>query len=249
MSDRLCRHEPPCEAPALPRAQFCAEHIGVSHRCRRTRSVEGKEQRCKKYALPGLTICEKHGGRLPSNAAISARTKPLTAMQRFVRPRAGSTSYADAFDEEFRRTLGRIDWLNEAIAGLGDSDDPDEEESASNDYSALIWGQTKREEIGAGPEPGTNTTYEARVHILEDMLRWERKHLLDIEKIAIGAGLEQQRLDMLKTYAARTATIMANALETLGLDIHDPKVLAALQAARGVDLPDQDIIDVEAIEA
>jgi hypothetical protein len=246
MKERQCRHEPVCNALAMDRAQFCEAHIGEAHRCTRTRTIEGKEQRCKKWARPGLVVCEKHGGRFPSSVAQMERAKGLTAMQRFVRPREGQVSYADAFDEEFRRTLGRIEWLNEAIAGLGDSDV--DEEGDGEDYSALIWGKTKQEEIGAGEEPGTNVTYEARVHILEDMLRWERKHLLDIEKIAIGAGLEQQRLDMLKTYAARTATIMANALEALGLDIHDPKVLAALQAARGVDLPDHDIIDVEAIE-
>lgn len=238
-----CQHDP-CTAPPLDRAAFCGDHIGVSHRCNRTREVEGVMQRCKKQAMMGLLVCEKHGGRFPNNKAQSERSKVLTVMQRFVKPRAAGTTLAEGFTEEFLRTLGRIDWLEEAISGLGSDEDPE-------DYSNLIWGKSKAEEIGAGSgadfTPGTNTTYEAKVHVLEEMLRWERVHLLNVEKLGIGAGLEQQRLDMMKTYASRVATILEGALDALGLDKHDPKVVAALNAAHRAAQPDEAIIRVEQI--
>jgi hypothetical protein len=174
--------------------------------------------------------------------AQSQRARGLTAMQRFVRPREAGVTLAEAFTDEFLRTLGRISWLQEAIANLGDPDDPD-------DYEALIWGRTKHDSNVGGAEGGSNDTYEARIHVLEDMLRWERVHLLNIEKLGIGAGLEQQRLDMMKTYAARVTTILENALDALGLDKHDPKVIAALNAAHVAEQPEKPILRVEQIAA
>jgi hypothetical protein len=229
---KLCK-DPTCERRALDQAVYCEVHVGVTRRCKKTREVNGRQQRCKAQAMVGLDVCVKHGGSFPQSKALSERSKVLTTMQRFIRPYEGELTLVSAFEEEFRRTVGRIHWLNEQIGLLSSEKD-------------LIWGLTKKEVIGAGEEPGTNKTYEAKVHILEEMLRWERVHLLNIEKLGIGAGLEQQRLDMLKTYSSRLETLVSNAFEALGLDVRDPKVLAALKLVSG---PSEPIIDVEAIEA
>lgn len=224
-----------CEAPPLDQAIFCGAHVGKRRRCLRVRSVEGVEQRCKKQALIGLLTCEKHGGRFPQSAAQSRRAVALTAMQRFVKPYEGVLNPISAFEGEFRRCLGRIAWYDEQLGLLASADD-------------LIWGQTKEENIGAGEYVGTNTTYEARVNILEEMQRWERKHLLDLEKVWINAGLERERLDLLRTYAARTFDLTKQALDALDIDTDDPKVRDILARVFMGDSPQSGpIIDVQQI--
>lgn len=208
-----CRHEN-CEEMPPRGAIFCVEHLSTPHRCKKTRNVEGRTQRCKKTAMHGLEYCDRHGGLLPSNKAISERTKPLTAMQRFVRPYEGRLDLMDAFEAEYRRTLGRIAWYDEQLAGLKRKKD-------------LVWGVTKYESAG-GFEGAPNRTYEARVNILEEMQRWERKHLLDLTKVGLAAGIEQQRLDMLGTYISQVQGMMQRVLEHVGLDMADPKVKEAI---------------------
>ena len=155
-------------------------------------------------------------------------------MQRFVRPYEGDLNPITAFEMEFRRTLGRIAWYDEQLALLASEED-------------LIWGRTKKERIGAGEFTGVNTTYEARVNILEEMQRWERKHLLDLEKVWINAGLEQERLSMLKAYSTRVRTYIERAFEALGLDLSDPRVLDALKhvSDEGPIVPPIDIKQIE----
>jgi hypothetical protein len=231
---KTCK-DPSCERPALDQAVYCGEHVGERRRCKKTRVIEGRTQRCKKPALIGLDVCEKHGGRFPQSQALSQRSKALTVMQRFVRPFEGDLNPISAFEMEFRRTLGRIAWYDEALAALGDEKD-------------LIWGLTKHER-------GTNAeglisvkTYEARVNILEEMQRWERKHLVDLEKVWIGAGLEQRRLDLLSTYVGQVQKMVERAFEHMGLDMSDPRVKEAILAVNPDDPMHLPHIDVDAIE-
>lgn len=234
-SQKQCK-EPSCEAWALDQAVYCAAHVGKRRRCKFRRSVDGIEQRCKKQALIGLDVCERHGGRFPQSQALSQRSKALSVMQRFVKPYEGVLNPINAFEMEFRRTLGRIAWYDEQLSLLSSEED-------------LIWGLTKQEDIGAGEFTGTNTIYEARANILEEMQRWERKHLLDLEKVWIGAGLERERLDLLRVYANRTFELTKNALEALGIDTDDPKVREVLAGVfLGTEAPHVPHIDVEAIE-
>jgi hypothetical protein len=209
-----CSHDG-CERPRLDGAIFCGEHVGVRHRCRRKRLIDGKEQRCKKQALVGLLYCEKHGGRFPQSQAQSERAIVFTAMQRFVVPYEGPLNPVGGFEMLFRMCLGKIAWYSEQIALIPDAKD-------------LIWGVTKQENIGAGEFAGVNTTYEARVHLLEELQFRERKHLLELEKVWIGQGLERERLDLLRVYANKTFDLVKQALEALDIDTDDPKVRETL---------------------
>lgn len=214
---KVCRHEG-CQAAPVDQAIYCATHLSVPHRCKVTRELDGKTQRCKKSAMLGLEVCYHHGGRFPGNRTRSAKAKTLTAMQRFVRPYEGDLDPISAFEMEFRRTMGRIAWYDEQLAALADAKD-------------LVWGQTKEEETTAGEYPGTTLTYEAKANIFEEMQRWERGHLLNMEKIWIGAGLEQQKISLLQTYAEKAMALTENALKALGLDTDDPKVREVMFAA------------------
>lgn len=197
-----CRHDG-CTRPPLDQAIFCGEHIGATHKCKATKPGTDGKVRCKKYALAGLDVCERHGGRFPYAKKQSARSKALTKMQRFVKPYEGELDPVGALEMEFRRCLGRIAWLDEEIGNLQVED--------------LTWGKTKHESAG-GFEGAPSTTYEARIHIYEEMQRWERKHLLEMEKLWIAAGIEKERLRLMESQVAWTFNKVVEAMRAMGID-------------------------------
>lgn len=207
--------EPGCEEPRLADADFCSRHLATPRRCKARRKSTG--ERCKAPAVKGLTVCVRHGGGTAASKAKSEHAKALTVMQRFVLPYEGDVDPISVFETEFRRTLGRIRWYDEQLALLASEED-------------LIWGRTKVERVGAGPEPGTNTTYEARVNLLEELQFKERRHLLDMEKVWISAGLEEKKLNLMKRYVDATYGKILKALTMLGLDAGDPRVREVLAA-------------------
>lgn len=211
-----CR-EPGCNRQPLDQAIFCGEHISKSRRCKATRAGSKGTQRCKKAAMYGLEVCATHGGSFPQAQAQSDRAVVLTQMQRFVRPFEGDLNPFTAFEMEMRRTLGRIAWYDEQLAALKDSKD-------------LIWGLTKEERIHAAEFTGTNKTYEARLHTLEEAQRWERRHFLDLEKVWLAAGFEREKIDLFKDQEARLLKVVMRAIKALGLDPDNDDVRMTLSA-------------------
>lgn len=207
-----------CERPRVQGALMCSVHLGEKRQCEgRVREVDPEtgavlsERQCKRSAKPGLTVCLHHGGGAAKLREVSDRTSALTAMERFVQPYDGPLDPVSAFENEFRRTYGRILWLEEQIAAL-------------EDEQALIWGLAKEEHVNAGEFPGTNTTYEARVNGFEEMLRWERKHFLELEKVWIRANLDEKRLNIMRDHITYTYTKVIETARALGHDPNDPLV-------------------------
>ncbi|MGH3504455.1 MAG: hypothetical protein ACRDQA_26685 [Nocardioidaceae bacterium] len=174
---------------------------------------------------------------MPAAKRKSEKAKALTDMQKFVKPYAGDADPITTFESEFRRTLGRIAWYDDQLSRLASADD-------------LIFGLTKEEQISAAEFPGTNSTYEARSHMLNELQFRERKHLLDLEKVWIGAKLDTERLNLMKRYVEGTYSRILNALERLGLDANDPKVRDTLALALTEDRAvDANEVNVPVLEA
>lgn len=214
-----------CDTPHLPGALFCGEHLSDYRQCTEMVKVSDpdtgevvEERRCRRPASKGLSVCEAHGGRAPRLKAISARTDALSAMQRFVRPYEGDLNPITAFEMEYRRTYGRILWLEQQIG-------------AFEDEKTLIWGLTKAERITASEFAGTNKTYEARIHVYEEMLRWERKHFLALTQTWIKANLKEQELTMMRGHIEYTYKKVMDVTRALGHDPADPAIHAVLEAA------------------
>lgn len=206
-----------CTNERVEGAYLCETHIGEKRRCEGVVHVKDETtgevietRQCKKSARPGLTVCASHGGSSPRSDVVVARSQALTAMQKFVEPYRGNLDPISVFEEEFRRTYGRIHWLEAQISEIREED--------------FIWGVTKEEHIGAAEFAGTNTTSEARVHIYEEMLWKERKHLLDMEKVWIGAKLEEKKLNSLHAHADWTWQLIIEAAKMLGHDPSEPEV-------------------------
>lgn len=229
-----CRHEG-CTTAPLDAAIFCARHIDAKRQCKATKAGSDPKIRCKKPALIGLEVCERHGGSFPQAQAQSDKAQSLATMARFTRPYEGDLNVLSAFEMEFRRTLGRIEWYDEQMMALKSAKD-------------LIWGQTKQEVGFDGEGHKDVKTYEARANILLDLQWRERKHLLDMEKVWIGAGLEQQRLDLMKSQVARFRSLLMRALDAIGVDTTDPAILERLGSVFEEGEPARPQIDVLQIE-
>lgn len=186
------------------------------------------KHRCKKPRMTGIEQCETHSGS--RQKAASAQAKVLTQMQKFVVPIAHDDPEADivyGFEMEYRRTVGRIRFCDEQIGKLASERE-------------MIFGLTKLEEKSATEWAGTDTTYEARINTWYVMQMGERKHLLEMQKIWIGAKLDAKRLEINQQYVIMLDQVITGSLKRLGLDAEDPQVrqiireeLLALPAGQG----------------
>lgn len=199
-----------CGEPRLRGAWLCAGHLGEGRQCEK---VKSNGEQCQNNARRGTTLCASHSGPRVELAAMKA--KALTRMQQFTTPYSGELDPLSAFEGEFRRTYGRILWLENEISQLEDDE--------------LIWGRTEEQVTDAGEFPGTTVTYAARIHQYEEMLRWERTHFLALEKLWIGAKLDSAKLARTQESAKRTFRKVTEMVAALGLELESPEVREALK--------------------
>jgi len=112
-------------------------------------------------------------------------------------------SPTDALLEEVRWTAGHVAWLRARVQEV--------------EQDALIWGRTKREDHGATEFPGINETEQAAPSVWLDLYQRERKHLLDVCKAAIGAGIEERRVRLAESQGALLASVIRAILDDLAL--------------------------------
>lgn len=176
------------------------------------------KERCKKRRMTGLRVCIKHGGSNGPAKDKSARAKSLAAMKRFVTPIPGEDIEANpivAFELEFRRTIARIRFFDEILAEL--------------DPSALGWGIAKETDVQSSEFTGTDTEKAAQVNIFYKMQLEERKRLVELIKIWIGAKLDVRKLQIEEQKVDALNTVVEKILSRLGHDTKDPVLRATVR--------------------
>lgn len=211
----ICRVEG-CEKPRVKTSFMCIEHLGQKRRCEGevcTYDTQGNltsQAQCKRSATPGNLTCAYHdGGRMSDKAKASkAKALQLSAINELIPPYEGSVNPFEVFEGEYRRTLAKIRFYENQIAGLQDA-------------QALVWGKTKVESTTVGEFPGTTITHEARINLFEELLWRERKHLLELNKVVFKGDIDDRRLSMMRTYVDATSRAMDELVRALGHDPHD----------------------------
>lgn len=172
-------------------------------RCKAKSSRTGDQ--CRKRPMRGQAVCGSHGGRSPiAKAAAERRLKEQearAAVTMFGLPR--EVDARDALLEEVYRTAGAVDWLTEKVRELA----PD----------AAVWGVTERTEKTATEFEGIDTTEAAAVNIWIELWQKERKHLVDVSKAAIAAGIEERRVRLAEQQGALLASVIKQILGDLDL--------------------------------
>lgn len=192
----------------------------VPQRCQgHIRGGERKGEDCTAWAIRGGNFCNKHGGALPNVKKSAARKRAQNTVERKVLmyglPR--DVAPAEALLEELQRTQGHVDWLHNVIMNIDTEDD-------------LIKGVV--EEVHRSGVADEANWDEERVATVENiwvrMYFRERKHLLDVAKTIMGLGLAQQMVHISKQQADTFDKAIVALVLTLGHDINDDRVRAAI---------------------
>ncbi len=150
---------------------------------------------------PGVGRCKLHGGATVSHrdAAVEDLARKAVATYGLAR----DIPAIDALLEEVHWTAGHVAWLRERVAEL----EPD----------ALVWGVTEESDQQATEFPGINTTRGAKPNVWLQLYREERKHLVDVTKAAISAGIEERRVKIAEAQGALLNGVIKRILARLDL--------------------------------
>lgn len=166
------------QAPGPAHGRWCEDH--GRWECTSPRS-RGRGT-CHGSAVADLDECRMHLGKKagPAIAGAKAMEAARQAVITYGLPR--DISAVDALLEEVRYTAGHVAWLRERVAELEQND--------------LVWGVTEETDTQASEFPGTNTTRAAKPNVWLQLYREERRHLVDVTKAAISAGIEERRVKL-----------------------------------------------------
>lgn len=156
-------------------------------------------QPCTGYAVRGATKCRMHLGRKASDViAVHEATKAVVTygLPITIDPR-------DALLEEVYRTAGAVAWLQERVESISPDD--------------LVWGKTEESDLQATEFPGVNVKREAKPNIWLDLYQRERKHLVEVCRVAIAAGIEERRVRLAEQMGSQLAAVIRAVLGGLGL--------------------------------
>ena len=160
---------------------------------------------CTKWPMKGQKVCATHGGSSPQAKAAAERriqaAQAEAAVVTFGLPR--EIDPRDALLEEVYRTAGAVDWLHQQIRALAPDD--------------VIWGKAEEVNKQGGEFPGLDVTHKAAVNIWVDLWQRERKHLMDVCKVAIAAGIEERKVRLAEQQGALLAGVIKSILGDLNL--------------------------------
>ena len=194
-----------CALWAVPGGTKCHSHGGVADKQKRPPALTeqcratSRQGRCGNRSIPGGAVCRFHGGRTPQVIEAAKKRVALTeARNQMVTlgiPVEGLDPY-DALMEEIARTAGHVRWLQGIVLGINPDD--------------LIWGKTE-EEHSTGFDDKNNydiTKHGAVPNIWMQLYQKEREHLVNVSKIAIGAGIAERQVKIAERQGDMIVKIM-----------------------------------------
>lgn len=176
---------------------------GRVHRFCKAHNREGLP--CGRGARDGMEVCKSHGGGNPQAVAKVAQRKAEEQAARDAR-NFGYPIEVDpkeALLSELHMTFGVVQWIREQVNTLGIED--------------IVWGTTKVEE---GVDRGDSTDLEiseAGINLWVQLWQKERKHLLDVTKACIAAGIEERRVRIAEQQGVLLASVVKAVLDRLAL--------------------------------
>lgn len=149
----------------------------------------------------GIGRCKLHGGNTPSHRHASERAMAESAVETFGLPR--EVDPRDALLEEVYRTAGAVDWLCTKVREL--------------DPSAVVWGLTERTDEGEKHKAAPNIWY--------DMWAKERRHLTEVCRVALQAGVEERKVELAQQQGQLLAGVIQAILGELNLTSEQQRLI------------------------
>lgn len=212
-------------------------------RCRGHHRATGRGQgrQCPRPALPGLTVCGKHGGGSPAARAKSERYRKEQVLAKAV-VRFGlrrDVTPAEALLEEVQYLSGTCQWLRETIdrellqqAPLdadGQADDwPDDDRA----WRRLTEGVQRREEKD-DPEKGTTVTTVTGpgVHPLWELYERAQDRLVKASSAALAAGVAERQVRLAESQGLMVAQAVRGILGGMLAGLRAQGLTPELEAA------------------
>lgn len=158
----------------------------------------------------GLGRCKRHGGASPSYLPELQRLAAIQAVETYGIP--VKTDPQTALEEELDRTAGHVAWLRIQVGDL-------EEDGLGGPV-----GSEGVNDVGVQMHP----RYEP--HLMLRLYKDERKHLAQVAKLCIDAGIEERRVKLAEAQGHLIAKAITGILKELGIDMSDPKVPKVVRA-------------------
>ncbi|WP_154402723.1 hypothetical protein [Nocardioides speluncae] len=151
-------------------------------------------------------MCRTHGGSAGQVKAAAERrqdqARAAAAVVTFGLPR--EVDPHGALLEELHRTAGAVAWLEYVVRDL--------------EQGEVVWGVTEKVRKGSGEHPGTDTTKAARPNVWVQLYQQERKHLVEVAKACVSAGIEERRVRLAESQGVMLAAVVRGVLDRLDLD-------------------------------
>lgn len=163
---------------------------------------------------PGIGRCKWHGGAAPNYDMKVQKLRAAAAVEEYGLPR--EIDPHDALLEELARTAGHVDWLRLQIANLQHTDAFDQNgqpiPDPNNKHSKLV--------TPIGGANGALPEYVANIWI--QMYNDERKHLVQVSKTCIQAGIEERKVRLAESQGQVIANVLREVLSQLDV-LTDPR--------------------------
>jgi len=157
-------------------------------RCRATNKKTGKQ--CGQWALRGTTVCRYHGGGAKHvRKAATKRDQLERVFDTYGLPR--EVDPHTALLEELHRTAGHVAWLGQIVVML------DTDEGKGKLLEKTMFGE----------QPA----------VWIKLLSQERKHLIDVAKACVAAGIAERQVKLAETQGQIIATVIQAVLTDLGV--------------------------------
>lgn len=150
---------------------------------------------------PGIGRCRKHGGNTPSHTANANRQQAENAVATYGLPQ--NIDPRDALLQEVHRTAGHVAWLGTLVAsldhgGVGYRTEPDAD--GQQIYIPLS-GLKQFDRAGKFEKPA----------VWVELYQAERRHLREVCRDAISAGIEERRVRL----AEQQGELLARAVQAI----------------------------------
>lgn len=119
-------------------------------------------------------------------------------------------SPTEALLNEVRWTAGHVGWLRERVQQI--------------EQAALAWGETQRVDKGLGAE----VTERAAPNVWLLLYQQERKHLVEVCRVAIAAGVAEREVRLAEQQGAQLYGVFSRVLVGLGLSSEQAAMVPGL---------------------
>lgn len=156
---------------------------------------------------PGRGRCKWHGGSTPNHVKKAEREEAEEAVAVYGLPR--EIEPQAALLEEIHRTAGHVTYCGDRIREL--------------EAAELTFGTFKDSARTIGVAGGDGQQVErrverrARITALLDLYHRERKHLVDVCRVAIAAGIAERQVRLAEQQGALIAQVIRGVLDDLGV--------------------------------